>query len=152
MTTIAQAAARWRIANEQFTPIVGESMMEEKEALVAIIVQQQEEEKTDSNGGVLRSYKPSYKAEKIALGFSGETDFRLTGEFHEEMTLRVDGDNYEFESPARTGSGELKSEWLEKWNGSPIMLPTDENKEVMWRTVRYGVVEKIAEVTGCGIS
>ena len=151
MTTIMQAAFAWKDAQANFTQTVGTAMMDEKDQLAAVIVEQQENEHKDSAGNALRQYSKLYKAHKASLGLSTETTLNLTGEFQQGITLRTDGENYEFESPATTDTGELKSDWLKRWNGSEIMLPTDENKAAMWGIIKPAVVENLAQQTGCGI-
>ncbi len=157
MTTISEMAERWRRVNEQFTEMQGEAMTEQKEQIVGVIVNQQQSEHVDSSGSPLRPYSPRYKLLKQEIGKSGDTDFDLTGEFHSEADLIVDGETYLVNSPALTDKGELKSEWLQKWNekaGSKasIMLPDDENKGVIWRIIRPDVVTKIADTTGCTVA
>jgi len=128
---------------ERVIEIAGVCMLENKEQIIGILVQQQEEEHVDSLNNPLRPYSLPYKKYKELEGKSGQTDFDNTGEFHAEMNLRVDGSEYEFESPSRTDTGVLKSEWLTEWNGSPVMMLTEENKALVAQIIEPSFREKM---------
>lgn len=140
---------RWTAVKQDITLIASDGMMEHKEELIGLVVEQQYTEHVDSNGDPLREYSPAYRAHKELSGASGETDLRETGAFQENMNLRVEDGVYEFESPATTDKGELKSQWLKDWNGADIMGLTPDNKIEAWKIMRPTVVDIIAEKTEC---
>jgi hypothetical protein len=112
--------------------IVGNAMMENKSEIIGLVIGQHEIDHVDSNNEPLRRYSHQYALAKELYGMSGETTLDLTGQFHGEMNLRVDvaAGEFEINSPAQTAQGELKSEWLTKWNGSEIMGLTPDSKEI----------------------
>jgi hypothetical protein len=131
--------------------IAGECMLEHSEEIAQLLVYQQREQSEDSAGQALRPYSRRYALEKAHLTGRGDvTDLDLTGEFHAEMTVRVDGDQYEIESPSTTSDGVLKSAWLNKWNqakgGAEVMSLTPENKQQVWAIIRDDFMEKVEEV------
>ena len=148
MCTVSEMLARFEQVAEQTTAIAGEAMLENKEPIIGLLINQQVEQNVDSADNELRPYKSQYKAlkERYVPGFKGKTDFELTGEFHAEMNLREDGTEYEFNSPALTEKGELKSEWLTNWNGSEIMSLTPENKELVWPIIYDDFVNKVKKI------
>ena len=64
------------------------------------------------------------------------------------MDLTIVDDTYIIDSSATTASGGLKSTWLQKWQGAPIMDLTAENKEVaVEEPVEFAeVIETVEEV------
>lgn len=131
----------------QILTIVGEVMIEFKEQIVGILVQQQQSEHVDSNNELLRPYSRNYARYKVHLGLGSATTLDLTGQFQGEMDLTVEMDKYFFNSPATTDTGELKSEWLNRWNkakgGGDIMDLTPDNKAIVWQLIRPRVQERI---------
>ncbi len=114
---------------------------------MGLVIDQQYNQGIDSDGNPLRVYFATYmKSKEMAGLYRGHTDFNLTGEFHGEMNVAIIGDEYAIESASRLPSGELKSEWLEKWNGSPIMDLTPENKDVAKAYLQPLFAEKMGEV------
>lgn len=147
MATPSEMRQRFEQLRSGMITIAGECMMSHKDELVGLLVQQQYSEHVDSKGQALRPYSRRYSIEKEHMtGRGDQTDFELTGEFHSTMNLRVDGEYYEFESPSQTGTGELKSAWLNRWNskggGADIMILTDENKTVAWGIIKEDFIER----------
>ena len=131
--------------------IAGECMMEHSEEIAQLLVYQQRNENEDSAGQELRPYSRRYALEKQHFTGRGDvTDFDLTGEFHADMIVRVDGEMYEIESTSTTADGELKSAWLNRWNqakgGAEVMTLTPENKQQVWAIIRDDFMEKVGEV------
>jgi hypothetical protein len=124
-------------------------MMEHKEEIEALLVYQQFEQGVDSKGQMLRQYTPFTEYLKKQSGtYSGKTDLHDTGEFQAGITLRVEGETYTLDSPAKTVEGILKSEWLTTWNkakgGSEVMEFTPENKKEIWDIILPTFKEKSA--------
>lgn len=131
--------------------IAGECILENSEQIAQLLVYQQREQSEDSAGQSLRPYSRRYALEKQHLTGRGDvTDLDLTGEFHADMTVRVDGEMYEIESTSTTSDGELKSAWLNRWNqakgGAEVMTLTPENKQQVWAIIRDDFMEKVGEV------
>jgi hypothetical protein len=128
--------------------------MENKGSIIALVVDQQYNQGVDSAGEPLREYSTNYKRQKAELAAEGytsgfdHTNFELTGEFQGRMDLTVSGEEYIVDSPATTYNGELKSLWLEKWNGSEIMNLTPENKAVAKEFLEPLFAEKVAAFEG----
>lgn len=139
--------------------IAGECMEEKKEEIIGLLVYQQFDEGVDSEGNPLRQYSPSYKREKQQLtGRGDKTDLNLTGEFQQTLNLTVQGDTYYFDSPATTDTGELKSDWLNKWNrgegktkslfagnSGNIMMLTPDNQARIWPIIKDVFIERVNE-------
>jgi hypothetical protein len=136
---------RFESLRSDITTIAGECMLEYKEEITGLLVTQQFDEHVDSEGNPLRPYFVPYQKHKELSGKSGKTDFDETGAMHGEMYLRVDGpgDEYEINSPAQTDKGELKSDWLNEWNGSETMTLTKENKEIAGSIIMPDFVERV---------
>ena len=136
-----------RLTNE-LPEIVGGAIMENKTEIIGLVIQQHEVDHVDSNNEPLRPYSRQYALAKERYGLSGETTLDLTGQFHGEMNLRVDVASGEFEvnSPALTGQGELKSEWLTNWNGSEIMGLTPDSKDTANEIITPVIVEMARDV------
>jgi hypothetical protein len=132
--------------------VAGECMMEHKEEIVQLLVHQQYEESVDSSGKPLRKYSKPYANHKQLSGQPDRTTLYETGDFQSTMNMRVENGEYEFESPARTDKGELKSDWLNNWNeadgGADVMSLTEENKLKVFEIIRPTYVEKIQEYLG----
>ena len=112
-----------------------------------MVIDQQYNQSVDSTGEPLRAYSLPYtKHKELAGHFRGKTDFNDTGEFHSLFNVAIDGEMYIIESPAMTDKGELKSEWLENWNGAPIMDLTPENREIAKAELSPKFAEKLAEM------
>lgn len=106
-------------------------ILENKTDLVGLVIDQQYNQSIDSLGNPLRTYFPTYQKSKQLAGiYRGHTDFNLTGEYHATLDLTIAGDTFVIDSPSRTTKGELKSEWLEAWQGAPINDLTPENIQV----------------------
>lgn len=111
MATVSEMKARVEGVLDTVLSLAGEVMVEHNEELVALLVYQQAEQHLDSLGNPLARYKPTYSVFKYKItGRGQETDLNLTGEFQSGILLRVDGDQYEFGSPAMTDTGELKQD------------------------------------------
>ena len=149
MATFDEMLQRFEMVRDNIIGITGQAMLEEREPLVGLLVHQQYYENIDSQGDPLRAYFPAYRHSKELAGKSGKTDFEVTGEMHSTMYLRVDGDEFEFNSPAQTEKGELKTEWLNNWNGSETMMLAPDNIIVAQNIVHPVLVQKIAALTGC---
>jgi hypothetical protein len=134
---------RFESLRDDITAIAGQCMLEHKEEIAGLLVTQQYDEHVDSEGNPLRAYSTPYRKHKELSGKSGSTDFEETGIMHSTMELRVDGDEYEINSPAQTDTGELKSDWLNNWNGTETMTLTKENKELAGEIIMPDFVEKV---------
>lgn len=132
----------------KITEIAGQVMLEHKEEIIPLIILQQYDEHIDSAGNPLRPYSTPYRKHKELSGKSGQTDFDETGEFHAEMNLSVNESEYTFNSPARTDKGELKSDWLNEWNGSETMELTPENEAKIYPIIQDDFVTRLSEVVG----
>ncbi len=144
MGTARQMRERLQALQSNIITIAGEWMLENKEQIIALVIDQQEKEHIDSLGQPLRAYSPAYKLHKELEGKSGDTDFDETGEMHGAMNLSVDGEMYSIDSPAQTGEGELKSDWLRRWNyDEPVMELTEDNKKQAWLIIEPSFREKI---------
>jgi hypothetical protein len=148
MATAKEMRIRAENVLQHAAQIAGECMLENKEQIIPLLVAQQYEQHTDSEGLPLREYRPNTRLHKLMQGKSGKTDFDETGEFHGEMNLSVDETEYSFNSPARTDKGELKSDWLNDWNGSETMNLTPENKELVFPIIRDSFITKVSEELG----
>lgn len=144
MCTVAQMLDRVESIRDEIISIAGNAMMANKDELIALLVYQQFEQNVDSEGNPLRQYTYLYAKEKRELtGRGNKTDFDLTGEFHANMNMAIDGDIYSFNSTATTQNGILKSEWLKEWQGAEIMDYTDENKKQAWLIIKPEFVEQV---------
>ena len=151
---VAPSVMRERLlaVRDTHTAIAAECMEENKEQIVGLLVHQQYEESVDGSGRALREYSQPYRLHKQLAGQPERTTLSNTGEFQATVNLRVTDNEYQFESPARTDKGELKSEWLTNWNeqkgGTSVMELTEENKLKVFEIIRPSYVEKIKERLG----
>jgi hypothetical protein len=124
-------------------------MMEHKEEITALLTDQQYEEGVDGDGKPLRKYTPATVLIKSSYGtYRGFTDLHNTGAFQSTTDLSVDeaDGTYSFNSPARTNRGELKSQWLNRWQGADVMKLTEDKKPLVWKIIFPTVIEKGKEV------
>ena len=129
--TATEMKAVWEAKRETVQKLAAETILENKTDIIGLVIHQQYDEGVDSLGNPLRSYFPSYQHSKQLAGiYRGHTDFNLTGEYHATLDLAIAGDTFVIDSPAQTDKGELKSEWLEAWQGAPINDLTPENIQV----------------------
>ena len=95
--------------------IAGECMKVNETEIVQLLVTQQQSG-IDSENNQLREYSFAYKTIRRERGLGENTILRFTGETQDDMVLVIEGENYRFYSPTRTEKGELKTDWLNRWN------------------------------------
>lgn len=160
MTTIAQAAAAWRLARERFIEMQGDSIVEEKAAVLDVIRDQLLEGK-DSTGEYLTprySEDPYFKkpgaAQRYASWkkrlFPGDRpedvpNLIITGVFHDAINLDVSGNVISYSNNASFGPSVL-----DKY-GSGLLGLNEDGKAKTWHIIRPLVIDKLVEVTGCGV-
>lgn len=126
--------------------LAGEAMMEHESEILRIFIDQHEYEGVDSDNRPLAPYtRKTVEIKKYKGIYSGHTDFRDTGDFHNTMQLNIDGDEYSFSSPSKTYDGVLKSRKLTEWNGSNIMDLTKENEQLIYPIIEDTLKEKVNE-------
>ena len=140
---------RVTIARDNIIPITGECIEEVKEPVIGLNTSQLYDEGVDADGNHLTKYRnPTYAHIKNSMnpgpGF-GRPDLYLTGEFQQNMNLRVEGDVFEIDS-SDVKSAELKDKYGEK-----IFGLTQESKQEAWPIVRQPLVEKVAEIMQCNV-
>ena len=129
--TATEMKSVWVAKREQIAELAAQTILENKTDIIGLVIHQQYDEGVDSLGNPLRSYFPAYQHSKELAGlYRGKTDFNLTGEYHATLDLAIAGDTFVIDSPSLTTKGELKSEWLEAWQGAPINDLTPENIQV----------------------
>ena len=152
MCTVREMRERVEALKSAIIQIAGECMLEEKEQIVGLLVAQQYNEGVDSSNTPLRPYSPPYFKHKQLAGLPTKTNLNETGEFQSTMELRVNGDEYEIQSPSRTDEGEYKSDWLDRWNesggGSDVMTLTQDNKSRVFPIIEESFVIKLRERLG----
>jgi len=130
----------------QVTDLAKETLMENKDYVTALVIEQQTVTFVDSIGNPLRTV-----IQKYVFDFSdNNSPFRIPGKSipasPSQMEINIDGDMYEINSPATLQDGTFKSDYLEAWNGTPIMDLTPENKEVAKAYLQPLFVEKVNQI------
>lgn len=150
MCSPRQMRERFENLKESVIEIAGECMLEEKEQIVGLLENQQFNESVDSKGNPLREYSKRYAYEKQQqTGRGDKTDLNLTGEFQATLNLTITGDTYSIDSPAITDTGQLKSDWLNKWQkkkgGASVMNLTPDNQDQIFPIIRDAFIYKCNE-------
>ena len=132
----------------QITEIAGAVMLEHKDEIVAFLIDQHTIDFVDSFGNPLRT-----EIRKYVFDFSeNNSPFRIQGksgsENVDDLYMRIDGELYIIDSTAITKDGELKSKFLEIWNGAPIMDLTPENEAKIYPIIQDDFVTRLSEVVG----
>lgn len=124
--------------------LAGDAMMEHESEILRVFIDQHEYEGVDSENRPLAPYtRRTVEIKKYKGIYSGHTDFRDTGEFHNTTRLNIDGDEFSFSSPSKTYDGILKSRKLTEWNGSEIMDLTKENEALIYPIIEDTLKDKV---------
>jgi hypothetical protein len=137
---------RERVQNLQskIYEVAGEAMLEHKTEIVGLLINQQQEEHVSGDNQPLKPYSRNYRLFKqTVLGQSGDVNYDATGEMQGSMELTVFDGMYEFNSPAQTDGGELKTDRLKMRDGDKAFELTDENKALIYPIIKDTFLEKV---------
>jgi len=122
-------------------------MLEHKTEIVGLLINQQQEEHVSGDNNPLKPYSRNYRLYKQeVLGQSGDVNYDDTGEMQGGMDLTISGDTYEFNSPAQTAGGELKTDRLKLRDGEKAFELTEENKALVYPIIKDTFLEKVNEI------
>jgi hypothetical protein len=116
----------------------GEAMLEEKEQIIGINQDQLYEHGIGNDGQPLPPYTAAYAKRKPSRGI---VDIYKTGNLQSAMNLRVDGNEYEINSPVEY------TPYVQKRRPTIFGL-TEEGKRLAWFIIHDAYVSRLKEYTG----
>ena len=146
MSSAREVRQRVEQVRSNILGLAGEVMLENKDPIVALVIEQQYDKGIDGNNEPLKPYTRNYAKKKSKLGvLQGHADYSLSGAMQAAMTLTIDGDTYDINSPIEV-NGHRLSDLLKKRDTQQSFDLTPENKKAVWEIIKEPFMEKVNNI------